>query len=88
MLLLPTRCFLGLLAIFLSLQPYAANERLSRAYPSGLVLQSPRTSTVSTLADSERVSLNQVDYISSYPDGHKLVPVVLGVMSKCPDAQS
>ncbi|KNE98498.1 hypothetical protein PSTG_08237 [Puccinia striiformis f. sp. tritici PST-78] len=63
--------------------------RFSQAYPSGLTIQTPRPSytTVSTLADSERVSLNQVDYLTGSPDRRKLVPVVLGVMSKCPDAQ-
>ncbi|POW18126.1 hypothetical protein PSHT_06201 [Puccinia striiformis] len=30
---------------------------------------------------------NQVDYLTGSPDRRKLVPVVLGVMSKCPDAQ-
>jgi len=81
-------CFLALLFLcVLSFKPSTAANRYSQAYPSGLVIQSNPISPFSTLADSERVSLNQHDYITSYPDGHKLIPIVLGVMSKCPDAQ-
>ncbi|KAA1093858.1 hypothetical protein PGT21_000887 [Puccinia graminis f. sp. tritici] len=78
---------LSLLCIRQCITSTSPSNRFSQAYPSGLVIQSSRPSTLSTLADSERVSLKQADYVTSYPDRHKLVPIVLGVMSKCPDAQ-
>lgn len=85
----PFRAALLTLVIILihSASLYQCSNRLSRSYPSGLVIQAgQKLSTISTLADSESVSANQRGYILS-SDGLKLVPIVLGVMSKCPDAQ-